>query len=486
MNQHKAIAAVTDTLRRLLVVGRQNLPGLKVPITFGPPDRIPVDQPNRVNLFLYDTAVNASWRNMDLPNKVKPGETGYPPLALNLYYLLTAYGEDVTHANSHELLGQAMSILHDSPLLNADEIKYNDGTGEYVHQQIERIRITPQPLSLDELTKLWSTFQTPYRISTVYQVSVVLIESSRPTKTPLPVRRRGREDSDGAGGTLPDTPERIDTYPNTLPPFPTILSIETAGGQPSIELGTTLVVKGHNLAAKVDAKVELQFTHPYIPNDEPISIVVPANNRSDTEITVALDADLEKLPPGVCRLAIAMTERGSSAKMIKRSSSQFSTSVAAAIDFESHPQIPTGVPQVAGQLKTTSGDNKVVLVLAVKFNPAVLTEKQNISLLLGSVSIAFDNDELKDLLGDEVTVTGKYRFQGLQEIPEAEVEINTVLPIPTTSKVLVFILDPPPKDEWPINQLVRLRIDGIDSLLVEDRTVKPPKFRDTRVIVPGP
>ena len=48
------------------------------------------------------------------------------------------------------------------------------------HEQIERVRITPQPLSVDELSKLWTAFQTHFRISAAYQVSVVLIESTRP------------------------------------------------------------------------------------------------------------------------------------------------------------------------------------------------------------------------------------------------------------------------------------------------------------------
>ena len=49
---------------------------------------------NQLNLFLYQIARNAAWSNRDIPQQVKPGETGVPPLALNLYYLVTAYGRD--------------------------------------------------------------------------------------------------------------------------------------------------------------------------------------------------------------------------------------------------------------------------------------------------------------------------------------------------------------------------------------------------------
>jgi hypothetical protein len=41
------------------------------------------------------------------------------------------------------------------------------------------VRVTLQPLSLEEMSRLWSTFQTQYRLSVAYEVSVVLIDSAR-------------------------------------------------------------------------------------------------------------------------------------------------------------------------------------------------------------------------------------------------------------------------------------------------------------------
>ena len=51
----------------------------------------------------------------------RDGEPAQPPLALNLFYLLTAYGRDndAQRPFSHMLLGRAMSILHDHPVLGA-------------------------------------------------------------------------------------------------------------------------------------------------------------------------------------------------------------------------------------------------------------------------------------------------------------------------------------------------------------------------------
>ena len=160
---------------------------------------------DQLNIFLYHMPLNAAWRNMDMPRQVRPGETGQPPLGLNLYYLITGYGSEDSELRSQQWLGKAMSVLHDHPLLGAEEIKGAlDGSG--LEDQIERVRITPQNLSSDEMSKLWTAFQAPYRNSMAYQVDVVLIESNRPSQAPLPVLTRGKDDSGPsavAGNSLP-------------------------------------------------------------------------------------------------------------------------------------------------------------------------------------------------------------------------------------------------------------------------------------------
>ena len=127
----------------------------------------------QLNLFLYQTVPNGTWRNMDHPRQLRPGESGTPPLALNLHYVLTAYGrgESDNDAVSHRVMGGAMSVLHDHPLLGADEIKAALA-GNDLYAQLERLRIVPQPMTLEEMSKLWTAFQTNYRLSSAYEVSV--------------------------------------------------------------------------------------------------------------------------------------------------------------------------------------------------------------------------------------------------------------------------------------------------------------------------
>ncbi len=53
--------------------------------------------------------------------------------------------------------------------------------------QIEMIKIVPETLSVEELSKLWAAFQTHYRTCAAYRASVVLIESTHSTRSALPV-----------------------------------------------------------------------------------------------------------------------------------------------------------------------------------------------------------------------------------------------------------------------------------------------------------
>src|SRR6266571_3077091 len=220
MSTALAIAAVTATLRHLLDknVGQGIKLDNNISVTAKPPDKARDGNENQINLFLYQVLPNAAWRNMDIPQRVKSGETSMPPLALNLYYMVTAYGDGDNDVFGHLLLGHAMRILYDNSVLGPDEIKtalasapYNlGGDNSELQNQVERVRITLQPLSVEEIFRLWSGFLTQYRVSVAYEVAVVLIESTRPTKTPLPVLTRGPGDSG------------ITAQGDLIPPFPTI------------------------------------------------------------------------------------------------------------------------------------------------------------------------------------------------------------------------------------------------------------------------
>ena len=220
MSNALAIAGVTAVLRDLLHEGLidHDLPSdvSNVKVTSEPPDIIATgpNEEDRLNLFFYQATPNAGWRNVGFPERnAAGGRVANPPLALDLHYLLTAYGAKSFHAEI--LLGYGMQILHETPILTRDDIRRAlnpvpvvppdppvpvNGSilpGAFallsaadLAEQAEQIRITPQYLTTEEISKLWAATKANYRATCAYHVSVVLIESRRAARAALPVRRR--------------------------------------------------------------------------------------------------------------------------------------------------------------------------------------------------------------------------------------------------------------------------------------------------------
>jgi len=215
MSSALAIAAVTASLKDLLNDGLidHDLSSVgSFAITAQPPDRVTTGatENNQLNLFLYQVTANSGWRNVGLPSRDRTGERiANAPLALDLHYLLSAYGAQ--DLNAEVLLGFAMQVLHESPVLTREQLRTAlgapapvDGTllpGPFgslsavdLADQVEQIKVTPVYLGSEDLAKLWTAMQARYRPSMAYLVSVILIQSQGPAKAALPVIKRGAND----------------------------------------------------------------------------------------------------------------------------------------------------------------------------------------------------------------------------------------------------------------------------------------------------
>ena len=270
MSNSLAVATVTSALQQLLTQAVKAFPG-GARVTVRPPDKARLTPAiNQLNVFLYHTTIDAAWRNQDMP-AIRPGETGFPPLPLVLHYVITAYGEgDEDDIKAHQLLGRAMSVLHDHPILGPGEFT-NLVTGTDLQNQVERVRVTAQVLTVDDMYKLWTAFQTQYRISAAYEVSVVLIDSTQPNRTPLPVLTRGADDSG------PVAQAAIE------PPFPTLAAVTLPDRQLAARTGDTLTLTGHHLAGTSSVRFTRLGTSP--PPQ-------PTPRVTDTEIDVVVPAQL--------------------------------------------------------------------------------------------------------------------------------------------------------------------------------------------------
>jgi len=195
-----AISAVTEALSALLRNVSDDASIDPTLVTQDPPDRARTPQRNghQLNLFLYQVSPCPSHANADLPFRSASGDVlAQPQLALDLHYLLTAYGAGDSETDGQHVLAHAMSVIHDTGYIPRETIRaVVTAAGSVVAaadlaDQIEPVRLTPQQLTDEDLFRLWSMFQTKYRLSVGYTASVVLIERPRQFRKAPPVTRAG-------------------------------------------------------------------------------------------------------------------------------------------------------------------------------------------------------------------------------------------------------------------------------------------------------
>jgi Pvc16 N-terminal domain len=398
MSNSLAIAAVTATLRSMLQTAIQPLsPGAQV--TARPLDRaregMTVDS---VNLFLYNTGVDAAWRNADMPG-VNPGELAATPLALILSYLVTSYSQTDDDVVSHRLLGGAMGTLNDHPVLDPVSIEAAL-PGNDLYLQVEQVKVTPSSLDIEEISKLWTAFQTNYRISAAYSVSAVLIQSSTPPVAPLPVLTRGSGDQGPAvQGSVSEG---------------VLGSVVSADGQLYPRLGGVISLGGEGLAG---TSVAVRLTNQLLA----ITRTVPATSATSTSASVQLPNNPASFPAGMWMVQAVISSAGQPDWVTNE------------LAFGLAPQV-TNLPLTA----TRDGSGKATVVLDC--SPHVW-QTQECTLLLGSASFPLTSARTAPLSSVRFEVTG---------------------------------LGP---GRYP----ARLRVDGVDSLLV-NASVTPPVYDTSQLV----
>ncbi|WP_329000248.1 DUF4255 domain-containing protein [Kribbella sp. NBC_00709] len=196
MSNSLAVATVTAALQVLLTdTVEQAVSGATVWT-----DRSDVPrQTAGVNIYLYRTSDDPARRNDDLPTRGADGAMRTRPcLAGRLHYLLTFHGKD-DELEPQRLLGATLARLHSRPIVTralidqvvaeaTDPTPRNEFLGKTdLAAADELVRLTPEPLDLDELSKLWSVFfQTAYQLSATYVASPVLLEERDDVAVPAP------------------------------------------------------------------------------------------------------------------------------------------------------------------------------------------------------------------------------------------------------------------------------------------------------------
>jgi hypothetical protein len=394
-----AIAAVTATLRNLLAQGLGADPGMAgASVTTLPPDKARDGvNVNQVNVFLYLTMPDAALRNLTPWYEARSGETASPPLPLTLHYVITAYGQDNDDVLGHRALGAAMAALHDHPVLGAAELNAAV-PGSDLGSQVERVRVTPHAVNLDEMSKLWMTFQSQYRISAVYQASVVLIDSSHEARAPVPVLMRGGGDTG------------VQSQADLTPPFPTIVAVAPPGSQPSARLGDTLTLTGFHLDGDT---VLARFASSRLAGAIDVS---PVAGGTATRLAVPLPDDPAGWPAGLWTVEVVVRRAGQPER------------VTGELPFALSPAITSALPMAVQ--RDAGGTATMTLTCSPEVRPG-----QRAALLIGGRAVLAQ-------------------------------------PHPNQTDTLTFSIGDADAGDFSI----RLRIDGVDSLLVADYGARPPAF----------
>jgi hypothetical protein len=196
-----AIGAVTGSIAELLNKKLNKPPLMGTTTTFRvttlPPDDDRVSEDNGVNLFLYKVTESPFRKNMNWRgDRSNPVMGDRPALALSLDYLVTAYAKKVANSaqddiTAHQLLGNAMAVLHDFPVLNDIHDGDFDASVDTqfpaeLRDSFEKVKVSLLPTTMEEFSKIWTGLTKPYRLSVVYQVSLVEIAPTVPTRVPAP------------------------------------------------------------------------------------------------------------------------------------------------------------------------------------------------------------------------------------------------------------------------------------------------------------
>jgi hypothetical protein len=429
------IAAVTAALRAVLRNGivEQNLVGIlgvSVTVSALPPDKVIPEtgqEISQLNLFMHRVSANPGWRNEGLPSRDSSGKQRLADtiLPLDLHYLLTAYCADDLHADV--LLGFAMQWLHTRPVLTREMVRTALAVPSPPGSPLERALAASGLADQIELVKLVPEYFDTEEMAKLWTATQTNLRPTAAYKASVLLIEAGEAVSSplpvltrGAPQPATGRDEGIRLQPHLDATLPSLERVVPAGRQPVVRLGQEVVLIGQHLAGS-DRTILLENDRFQLQHE---LAAVSGNSAGELRFTLPAGAVTE-FPVGVYSVGIRVTQSG---ETVPRESNHLALTVA---------------PHCLGLPLTVTRDSFGTARFSMAFCPAVQTG-QRVVLVLGMQ---------------------EYR-------PEPFIP-------PATS--LDFVIEHAPAG-LAEGLLVRLRIDGIDSPIV-DHAAQPPQFFHHRIFI---
>lgn len=190
-----ALSAASQTLRHLLEHEMQmdanlrmyfdrNEAGAMV-VSLNTPQEMLTREIEGISVWLY-RVVRDDQRLNSQPVRVSETQVRRNPLPVRLHYLITPiintsgafYGPELEQI----VLGKVLEVFYDHPIQKGTALQ-----GDFVGTDVE-LNVRLEPLSLEEITRVWDALDRSYQLSLSYEVSVVEIESALQARLVTPVR----------------------------------------------------------------------------------------------------------------------------------------------------------------------------------------------------------------------------------------------------------------------------------------------------------
>lgn len=432
MSNYLAIATVNAALRLLLqeAAAASGISGARAssvrPDTKTFSDNAEKDLPRvGVNVFLYQLMQNASLRNIATPTRRSDGSVmTHTRTAYDLDYLLSFYGDEHKFEPQF-ILGRVIQALQSKPVLTKERIRaakltYGSLASSNLDEETELVKFSMSMLSLDEMSKLWSVFfQVPYRLSVAFKATVVFIEGEEQARPAPPVRLR-----------------RIYVKPVEQPVIERVLSqktlVDPVEEDAPILAGQFLVLDGRKLRGE-STLVRIG------------ALTAPPAEISETRIKVRLAAppfDANRLRAGVHGVQVVHN-------------------------------IKMGIPPVDHK---GFESNVAPLILNPSITPSVSGivvdgGHRNADLKIDFVPDLGVDQRLVVMLNEFNPPSGRlpYAYHYAVPLPDAPPDFINTITIP------VHVL--------PAEYLVRVQVDGAESLLTQDPDPTNPLFNGPKVAI---
>lgn len=155
-------------------------------VTLNNPEEMRANNIQGLSVWLYRVERDDQLLNAP-PARPQPNRLLPTPLPLRLHYLLTPIVlidpafPAVSPSVEQELLGKVLQQLYQHPVLRGADL-LDTLTGSET-----RLTVRLEPMSLEEITRVWHALQRPYQLSLSYEVTLAMIAPETQASVSSPV-----------------------------------------------------------------------------------------------------------------------------------------------------------------------------------------------------------------------------------------------------------------------------------------------------------